>query len=184
MQTPQFNEKKATQLAAAFIDREGGSINYTKLIKLMYLADRKALLSWERTITGDNYVSMTLGPVLSATYDLIKSGRDPKSPWFTHISERNNYEVALREPCLPKNLSRAEERVIDEIFDQYGQMDYEELIEVVHKFPEWEDPGSGSSSPISIRKIFEAEGLQDDEISDIENELERVQLAQTIFGCK
>lgn len=53
MQTPQFNEKKAIQIAAVFVKRVG-VINYVKLIKLMYLSDRKALLNWERPITGDS----------------------------------------------------------------------------------------------------------------------------------
>lgn len=184
MQTPQFNERKATQLAAAFINCEGGSINYTKLLKLMYIADRRALLSWERPITGDSYISMKNGPVLSTTYDLIKADRSTESLWFRCISEREGYSVSLREPCLPENLSRAEEKLIAEVYKEYGNFDQWQLIDIVHDLPEWEDPGSGSPTPISIRNIFQSKGISDDEISDIENELERVKLARTVFGCK
>jgi hypothetical protein len=38
----QFNEQKATQAAAFLIAANGGQINYMKLIKLLYLANRKA----------------------------------------------------------------------------------------------------------------------------------------------
>ena len=44
------------------------------LIKLLYLADRKALLESGYTITGDGMVSMPLGPVLSTIYDWIQYG--------------------------------------------------------------------------------------------------------------
>lgn len=184
MQTPQFSKKKATQLAAAFIEREGRSINYTKLLKLMYIADRRALLRWDRPITGDSYVSMSNGPVLSATYDLIKANSNAECFWFEHISEREGYNVSLCEQCLPKNLSRAEEKVVAEIYEEYGHLNQWQLIDIVHEFPEWEDPGSGSPTVIPIRNIFSGEGVSDDEISDIENELERVKLARTVFGCK
>jgi uncharacterized phage-associated protein len=44
---------------------------YIKLIKLLYLADREALLRWGRPITTDRHVSMPKGPVVSQIYDLI-----------------------------------------------------------------------------------------------------------------
>ena len=39
---------------------------------MLYIADRIALDRLEMTITGDCYVSMKYGPVLSKVYDLIK----------------------------------------------------------------------------------------------------------------
>jgi len=40
---PRFNEQKATELAAYFLKSGGGSMPYLKLMKLLYLADRKAI---------------------------------------------------------------------------------------------------------------------------------------------
>ena len=56
MITFKFNEKKTTQVAALFIKKHGRPLNYTKLIKLLYLTDREALSRWERPLTGDSYV--------------------------------------------------------------------------------------------------------------------------------
>lgn len=39
-----FDEMKATQAAALFLELAGGRENYTKLIKLLYLLDREALI--------------------------------------------------------------------------------------------------------------------------------------------
>ena len=50
-----FNEKKATQAAARFLRLCKGCMNYMKLIKLLYIADREALLRWGRPITTDAY---------------------------------------------------------------------------------------------------------------------------------
>jgi uncharacterized phage-associated protein len=62
---PRFNEQKATQAAARFLKLANGKMNYLKLIKLLYLLDRESLNRRGRPVTGDQYYSMKLGPVLS-----------------------------------------------------------------------------------------------------------------------
>lgn len=74
MITFNFNEKKATQAAALFLKKAGGSMDYMKLIKLLYLADRHALIHWERPITGGSYFLTKHGPVLNNVLDLINNG--------------------------------------------------------------------------------------------------------------
>lgn len=51
-----FDEKKTTQAAALLIRKNGGSMDYRKLMMLLYLVDRKCLESHERPLTGDQYV--------------------------------------------------------------------------------------------------------------------------------
>ena len=95
-----FSEIKATQAAAFLLKANGGKMNYMKLIKLLYLADREALSRWERPITGDSYVSMDNGPVLSKVLDKINSGKNPageKSYWHDYISSPENYNIKLLE---------------------------------------------------------------------------------------
>ncbi len=59
-----FNEKKTTAVTALLLKLNGGAINSAKLLKLLYLTDREALLRWRRPLTGDDYVSTSNGPVL------------------------------------------------------------------------------------------------------------------------
>src|SRR5207249_3792384 len=75
-----FNERKATQAAAHLLRLRGGSMSYLKLIKLLYLADREALLRWGRPISTDCYMAMDRGPVLSRVLDLATDGEDPGTP--------------------------------------------------------------------------------------------------------
>lgn len=181
-----FSEKKTTQLAAALIERSGGSLNHMKLIKLMYMADRAALLRWERPITGDDYFSLRHGPILSATLTMISDGQDPSCErfWSEYIEKSGSYEVSLLKPCPPNDLSQAEENVIGEIFDKYGHYDKWELVKHLHEvLPEWKNPGN-SSFPIDIESILKYEGWSEQEISDMDAELESVNAAKDLFGYR
>src|ERR1022692_4006520 len=118
---PRFNEKKATQAAARFLKLRGGNMNYMKLIKLLYMLDREALLRWGRPVTFADVYSMKYGPVLSEVHDLITEMPDPDDPgfWATHISEASRYSVGLVDDPGCDELSASEEELIEEIFKEY-----------------------------------------------------------------
>jgi len=66
--------------------KQGGSpTSYLKLIKLLYLADRDALLRFGRPITTDCYVLTSQGPSLSQVSDLITVGSIVESVWQHYI---------------------------------------------------------------------------------------------------
>lgn len=167
----QFDETKATQIAAYLLRLRGGQMHYMKLIKLMYLADREAILRWGVPITRDRYVSMDNGPVLSRVLNLITDDR-PKPVWSEFISAPlGEYEVKLLRDAPTDALSRAEEKLLDEIFQMYGYRNRWELIEnVMHKLPEWQNPNK-SAIPILIRDILKAGGESEDEIRVVLREL-------------
>lgn len=180
-----FNEKKATQLAAAFIERSGGKLNYMKLIKLMYMADRAALVRWARPISGDAYLAMKHGPVLSDTYTMISDGQNPSSQslWFEFIERSGKYDVSLLKPCPPANLSEAERGVIDDTFQKYGHYDRWDLVHHLHEtLPEWRHPERGSFS-ISVKDILQAEGVSLEEANQVEEELKELEQAKVLIGC-
>jgi uncharacterized phage-associated protein len=182
---PVFNEKKATQVAASFIQLSGGQLNYMKLIKLMYLADRSALLSWGRPITYDSYFSLKHGPILSSTFDLISEGERPSSNhfWFEYVSAPEGYTVKLKQECSPEDLSQAEEQIILSIFQEYGGYDKWKLVDHLHQvLKEWKNP-CGSAIPISYRDILEAGGKSPEEIQEIEQELASIAIEGKLLGC-
>jgi uncharacterized phage-associated protein len=173
-----FNEKKATQAAAHLLRLRGGRLSYLKLIKLLYLADREALLQWGRSISTDRYVSMDRGPVLSRVLDLATDGEDPGTPsvWASSISAPSDYEVELKADAGDDELSEAEIQLLDQIFAKYGKMSRWDLVKLTHKLPEWIDP-HGSAIAISYRDILKAGGKSDLEIAAVEGEL--AELAET-----
>jgi uncharacterized phage-associated protein len=176
-----FDEEKATQAAALFLKLRGGRMHYLKLIKLLYLTDRAALLDWGIPVTTDRYVSMDNGPVLSGVYGLITEDR-PKPVWAQFVSAPlGEYEVELLKEAPTDRLSRAEERLIHEVFDQWGHLSRGDLVDYVHTLPEWKDP-KGSSLPIHIREILKAGGEEESEIRATIRELRSMAEAEESFA--
>lgn len=177
-----FNERKATEAAARFLKLRGNRMSYLKLIKLLYLLDREALLRWGRPVTTDRYVSMDNGPVVSRIYELIKEepAPDEDSFWRRHIVPAENWEVALQAEPEIQELSPAEIALIDEIFGIYGAKGRWELVRMSHGLPEWQDP-NGSAIPIQYRDILRAGNKTEAEIAAIEAELEAVAVAEAML---
>ena len=146
-----FNPTKTCQVAALLLVRAGGHMDYLKLIKLMYIAEREALLARAWPVTGDALVSMKHGPVLSGTLDLIK-GKRPEPYWAAHIERFGKHEVRLRDDPGRQELADTEVKLLDSVFDRFGAMPTFALRDHCHTFPEWRDPGE-SSLPIDLDDI-------------------------------
>lgn len=174
---PSFREDKATQAAALLLRWAGGSMNYMKLIKLLYLADRTALVRWGRPITFARAVSMKHGPVLSEVLDLINEGSPPgaRSIWNRAVSSPANYEVRLNADVPADDLSDTEEAVLDEVFREFGRLDPWALVDLLHQtLPEW-IPTSGAI-PIHYHDILLNEGWTEAEVAEVVSELENLAL--------
>jgi len=181
---PRYREDKATQVAAMLIGLRGGKMSHLKLMKLLYLVDRTALIRWGRPVTYDRYVSMPHGPVLSYTLDRINSEVPPEgeSYWQRYISPPDaDYEVRLLRRCPVDQLSPAEEALVREVFEQFGHLSRWQIRDYTHQLPEWRDP-QGSSIELPIEDILKAGGLPDDEIEAIMEELGGVAAADYLLG--
>jgi len=109
-----YDPLKTVQAAALFLKLNRQPMEYMKLIKLLYIADRMALDRMDDTITGDNYVSMDHGPVLSKVYNLISHGPvyDKDNPWFKYISHPRKYCVELCADPGNDELCEEEEKLL------------------------------------------------------------------------
>lgn len=160
-----FDERKSAAAAGYLLTLQGGQMNYMRLLKLLYLADRKSLASLERPITGDTPVSMDRGPVLSCVYDLIKTST-PGGPWGDTIQRVSRYDVALHNKPDLSPLSDAELEILRQAWDLCRAHDQFALSDMTHDFPEWEDP-HGSSIPIPLEKILAAFGKDEQAIERV-----------------
>ena len=159
-----FNEKKAAQAAAYFLFRAGGPLSVLKLMKLLYLAERRSFEKFGEPMIGDRLVSMPHGPVLSCTYNHM-NGELPsvEGGWDFWIADRAGHDLALRDPSSLRSpeqdlleLSDADVGILSDIWDQFGGMDQWELREYTHDHcPEWKDP-EGSMIPMQPEDFFEA----------------------------
>jgi len=140
---PKFNIEKATESTVFLLMRHNGSMDKMKLIKLLYLSDRRALQEWEQPITFDIYYSMRQGQVLSGVLDLINNITSNQI-WQKYIKNLNKIVIALRdeEPLKFRKLSRAEVLLLEEIDKEYGKMTGRELGKITKNFPEYKPTDS------------------------------------------
>jgi len=168
-----MNLNKAIQVVNYFLSKYTYKLNYTKLIKLLYIADKEALNRWDTPISKDSYCSMPQGPVLSGIYDLIMgkhSNKFHQLHWDEYFM-RNQYDlVSLRkDEVLIEELSEREIKLLDEIDSKYHGWSYSKLIKHTHDkklFPEYEDPGN-SSIPLPLHEILKNLGRNEKEIAAI-----------------
>jgi hypothetical protein len=92
------------------------------------------------------------------------------SYWRSIISGPTEYDVMLRTAPPRDQLSRAQEQVLDEVFDEFGHWYRWDLVKFVHTLPEWHD-AHGSSIPISVRDLLSGGGLDGEQVDDIEASL-------------
>jgi len=159
-----FRFEKTLQAAAYLLRRESTrQMNYMRLLKVLYIADRESLRRVGRPITGDRVVAMERGPVLSEVYDLIK-GAHLRSPEWSDFIQRAEYDVRLvQEPGVGK-LSKFEIDVLERVAEENRSRDEWAMVEFTHSFPEWQnnDPGK-SSKVIPLHDILDAIKRPEDE---------------------
>lgn len=151
-------------------------MNYTKLIKLLYIADKESFRKWNTPITCDNYVSMKNGPVLSKTYNFIKneslSARDQKK-WNVYFQNDGRNITQVKETA-DDELSQSEIDILDEIDTKFKNHSYSDMIEYTHDkkhFPEvkW-DVAKSSCIAVDIFELLKSIGKSSDEIIDMQRE--------------
>lgn len=170
----QLHPEKAVEAAAVLLKLHGKPMKYLALLKMLYIADRIALERMDQPITGDQSVSMDYGPVLSGVYDLIKGNPvDHALPlWSKFIVLTTEKCVSLLDDPGTEDLCEAEEEILQQVYQEFGQLDPFHIVEWTHTLPEWQDP-HGSCIPITVEDILKNLGKSDEEIAEIQQETSR-----------
>ena len=186
-----FDERKAAQAAAYRLYRAGGRLPGLKLVKLMYLAERESLKRFGDSITGDRFVSMPHGPVLSKTYSLI-GGFDSsvEGGWESWISDRAGHDVALRDSSMIRSpdedllaLSESDLECLGAIWENFGHWEKFKLRDYTHTdaCPEWENP-LGGSHDIPYARLLKAVGHTPEQVSALERRLHEQRYINQAFS--
>ena len=155
-----FSTRKAAQVLAYLLSKSGGQMNILKATKLIYLAERRSMERRECTIVDDHYVSMPFGPVNSYTYSYMDGKALARiEEWRELIAPRDGNQIRWTRPVSPdelSELSRAELKILDSVWDEFQDIDRFDLADWTHRYcPEWRDP-NGSSMPIELASIYKA----------------------------
>lgn len=151
---------------------------HLKLMKLMYLADREAMREHGFPITGDRFVAMPHGPVLSLTLSHIDGDVESSADgWDSWIGDKADHCVEVIRPVDREaldELSDADIAVLQQVWDTFGSMTKWQIRDYTHDprhCPEWRDP-QGSSHAIRYRDVFRALGMSVAEANAAQAEIE------------
>jgi uncharacterized phage-associated protein len=158
-----FDPEKAVQAVAFLLRRERGHrMNYMRLLKVLYIAEREVLAECGKPLTGSRVIAMQRGPVLEDILSLIRGQHGAVSHWSPFVQvDRYNLEM-IADPGVGL-LSRFVSRKLEEVATRYENYDEWQMVEETHKLPEWKrnDPGE-SSQEIPLVHILEAVGRDAD----------------------
>ena len=183
-----FDIDKAVAAAAYLACKKERQISIFELLKMMYAAEREALTTWHRSITGDNFCSMRRGIVLRRTYNLIKgevmATNSDMVKWAQHFSPREGNTIRLVADPDYDFLSDREREALDRGFgscitgliEKHGR-----IADILHEqWPEWRNPeGTGKGSlPLEPEDVLGQAIEDEDEIERITSEIEAVQSAK------
>ncbi len=150
-----FNYKKSVQGLNLLANKNGGTINKMKAIKLIWLADRLHLRKFGRTITGDEYYALPNGPVPSATRDVLENSNfieDTATDYASeYISEIDKYNYKAIIEGNYKVFSQSDLDILNTVFSAFGHLDHFALSDLSHFFPEWKKHESALNKKLSSR---------------------------------
>jgi len=182
-----FDIDKAVAAAAYVTRKQGRQISIFELLKMMYAAEREALTTWHRPITGDNFCSMRKGIVLRRTYNLIKgevmATNSDMVKWSQYFSPREGNTIRLIAEPDYDFLSDREREALDRGFDLITTLIEKHglIADILHEqWPEWKNPdGTGKGSlPLDAEDVLGQMVEDEDEIERITSEIQAVQSAK------
>lgn len=158
-------ERKATDAVARLIEKCGGEADYLRISKLIYLADRKSILTRGIPIVGGHYFSMRKGPVIGEVMDFVKCRNAPR--WKSTISPRKGNTLNLIAKPQYDSLTESELNILDSVVSEHLTRTTDELVGWCHQnCPEYEHVFF-SRKPIELESILRNEGKSAEQIQRI-----------------
>ena len=177
-----FQFEKSLQAAGCLLELHGDHMEYVRLLKLLYIADREMMAEAGAPITGDRAVAMDHGPVLSHVYDLVK-GKAARAGEWAHFIRTTHHWVALRQPTGRGKLNKAEIEKLQEVTERYQDDSEWDICGKTHEFPEWKKNFvPNTSTPIPWEEALEAQGRAD-MIEAVEKQDQLERYLDTVFGA-
>ena len=144
-------------------------MQYLKMLKLLYFADRECVREKGFPVTGDDAFAMDYGPVLTRVYDYIKcSPRKGAHVWAQYFQTDGYDLVKIADPGTP-DLSKFDKRILTTVYEAHKEVDGFDLSQLSHDFPEWKAVyKDGTSTPISLDNLLDGLGISaEDERQEI-----------------
>lgn len=172
----QFRKKQAVNAVLYLCERLGkiGEVaDLIKVYKLLYFADQSHLAKYGRSISGDTYIALELGPVPTNLNSAFRAERGDNfasrhfEP-FREFSIVNRYIIEPQESADLDWLSKTDVEELDKSVELYGRIPSFQLSTLSHGFAWNEAPKNGA---ISVDNIMREAKVPDEYISQVMDDL-------------
>lgn len=131
-------EKEKTKKTILYLLLQlGKNINRTRLVKLLYLSDFLAKKKLGNKITAIKYNYYYYGPFSREILDIINELKIEKKILESESENdkgRKFFSYTLLEKDLKlKPLEQKEKKVLDDVIEKYGNMEFNQLMDCVYK---------------------------------------------------
>lgn len=151
-------DKLLAATGVLFREENRDRMNYMRLLKLLYFAEREFLRVSGRPIVGGRVIAMERGPVLEEVYDLIRDQHVDLQRWSSFFV-REHYDLRMLKNPGVQSLSRKEIEVLQGVARAHEDKDEWMVVEEAHQLEEWKTHAPGKSSrPIPLEDILKAVG--------------------------
>ncbi|MCL2823990.1 MAG: Panacea domain-containing protein [Polyangiaceae bacterium] len=180
-----FNPDKATDAVALLVKLAGGRLNKVAAVKLLYFAEREAIMEEGHTITHASFYSFPHGPAAGEVLDLVDR-RTHHERWSSFLHNANSNIELARKTSL-ETLCRFDVDVVRKQWDAHRDaldpVRYPtSLVAFSRTLPEWQEPGSRLRIPIRRRDLLVISGRSIAEIELIEQETRLADHLESIGG--
>ncbi len=132
-----LNKKKYQNTVLYLCQKLGGEVHgKKKLAKLLYFADFDFYEKYQKSITGDKYTALPMGPFPSSLDDVTTNMVEKKEIVITQVKKQEGYHATEVYRCLvdPKDsvLDNEEVKMLDRITVKYGNLNGKQLEELSH----------------------------------------------------
>ena len=171
----QYSIEKVANAIIFFVEKNIEHFGKTKLMKLMYFADKEHLEKFGRVMFYDNYRKLPRGPVATFTYNIISStdandGDDFKSyvdnfSSFIEIQKKDTNQKNSATRFNPKNsfdntfFSKSEIEILENVAKKYKTYTKEQISEESHSLKEYIN--TDMNDFISVSDMTENKKLKD-----------------------
>jgi uncharacterized phage-associated protein len=155
-----YRPSKAAQVAAFFAEKHGGRIDKLKLIKLLYLTERRSMATRARPMLYDEMYSLKHGPICSNALNGINGSIDHAfwSRWVHLHGTKTVKGVKKISRQMLNEISDSDMSIMEQVWSDFGKMSSAEIRKWTHdNCPEYTDVEDGRV-PITYKEIFKSVG--------------------------
>ncbi|MFH1170410.1 MAG: Panacea domain-containing protein [Candidatus Vogelbacteria bacterium] len=132
-----LNRKKYQNAVLYLGQKLGGKVHgKKKLAKLLYFADFDLYEKRQKSLTGDIYKALPMGPFPSALEEVTQEMKKKKTLTVENIEERKGYNATEIYHCLVESdtsvFDTEEIKMLDRIITKYGHLNGKQLEELSH----------------------------------------------------